>query len=405
MVGKNMQKYQKQKIILTILTLILINLIILSPLISAEGFAISPSEIKLENGLKGGVFKKQIRIINTNNYELNVNLSIDGSIKDWITFKDNESNSITSIYIPANDYNDIIINIDIPEDAANEEYNSTIYASTTPETGDDESGTSTTVLLKIQADIYVDVTGVQILTGKVHSISANDIEINYPFRIMIDFQNTGNVNAYPEIYLNIVKDNAIIYSNVYSDEYFKVNEQEIIQIEWNSTNNDPGEYIANITVKLDDEIIEFKSIEFNIFKEGTLTRNGTLIKITPTGLPLVNRFLKISGEFENTGEIDTYAQFFIEVYRDDDLILINKSDIFTLIPGEILSIPCYFEIEESGEYQVLGYVNYQGKLSETKELNFTVEPAVSDDDTTDTPFPNSIFIIIVTNILLNNDSI
>lgn len=84
-------------------------------------------------------------------------------------------------------------------------------------------------------EVFVEVVGEQILTGNVRSISAQDTEVGYPLRIKVDFENTGNVNAKPEIKTAILKDGIEIDSFTHTKACVKPGLRSIISVEWNTT--------------------------------------------------------------------------------------------------------------------------------------------------------------------------
>jgi len=47
--------------------------------------------------------------------------------------------------------------------------------------------------------VHIEVTGTQVITGNVNDILADDVEVGYPLRLIVIFQNTGNVAAAPLI--------------------------------------------------------------------------------------------------------------------------------------------------------------------------------------------------------------
>ncbi|MDO8673160.1 MAG: hypothetical protein Q7O66_17280, partial [Dehalococcoidia bacterium] len=83
-------------------------------------------------------------------------------------------------------------------------------------------------------------------------------------------------------------------------------------------------------------------------------------------------------KFVNIGKIDTTATFAAEVYRDGQLIDAMQSEKLAVAPGEEILIPAYTSarLDQSGSYRVTGYVTYDGKRTEAKDLAFSLNPPV-----------------------------
>lgn len=363
--------------IIKIIMFILIVLPLLSPLLSspvtAIGLGIGPSELKITNALRGAEYQRTITVFNPDKERANFTLGVEGEASDWISLYQLKApdEPIESISIPGEGNAAILVKFNIPEDAASGIYTATIYAETIPdETIDTEVGAVT--VLRAPASVTIEVTGTQILTGIVKYITTRDTEVNYPLRIEVLFQNTGNVIAKPEIKTVITKNGTFIESFIHADTEIKPDALDTISVEWNTTGNEPGDYSANVTVSLGREVLATQELPFKLLPVGTLSRQGSLTDISYEGEPSVGKVIKILATFVNTGEIDTKAKFIGEEYLDGDLIdTINSEEL--LVPvRETGTLTAYLKIEEDGSYVIKGHLLYEGKTTETKELSFDV---------------------------------
>ncbi len=368
------------KSLVTTIILFFLLLVLISNQCSGEiGLGVAPSELTVTNALKGGEFEKPITIFNLGDETARFALNATGYLKDWVRFHeiDNET-SINTILVAGGGSKKIIVKFIVPDDIANGIYNCTIFVEGIPEDITVINGATTTMIVKIPVEAMIEVTGTQILTGEVKSIATMDVEVNYPLRIKVDFQNTGNVIAKPTITINITKNGSPISNFEYSQTEIKPNSKETISIEWNTTGNEVGDYVANISVSLGGENLANKDLSFNILTEGTLTRQGELDEIFFIGEPLINRYLKILSVFKNTGEVDSNAQFKGEVYINGDFVDVIESDELTVPPMDQGTLTSYVSIENPGDYIIEGYVIFNGKKTETKATSFVVPTVQSE---------------------------
>jgi hypothetical protein len=351
----------------------------LSQSVAALGLAVSPPTIEIRNALKGGEYERTITIFNSDEEACTYSLGSIGEMKEWIQFYalDDLHTPINEIMIPGNDKEPCVVTFNIPEDTATGNYTSTIYVETIPTEGPE--GTGQVVKLKMSTDVLITVTGTQILTGTVKSITTTDTEIKYPLRIKVEFQNTGNVVAKPDVAVKITQDGTIIDEFTHRETGVNVNSREIIPVEWDTTGKESGGYEATVTVSLGGEVLSTAELQFTLLPVGTLSRHGDLTEIAYEGEPSIGKALRIIATFANIGEIETKAKFTGEVYVDGDLVDTIASEELLVPTGEAGALIAYLKIETDGSYTIKGPVVYEGKTTETKELSFVVETTLEQE--------------------------
>ena len=362
--------------------------IILCPIaIAGVGLGISPASITISDAFKGGTYERTITVFNSGDETGTFGLSVEGECADWISFY-NETNPdilITEITIPGKDKAKVLVKFDIPKDIANADYTSTIYAQSTPGEMAPTEGAAAQAVIHIPSKVLIQVTGTQILKGTVKSITTMDIEIDYPLKIKVEFQNEGNVIAKPRIEVAVTKAGGgeLVDSFVHAETGIKPDSEGTITVLWNTTGRDTGDYVANVTVSLgkEQELLASKDLPFKILPFGSLTRRGVLQSLTIEGEPLVNIVIKLVANFENTGEIDTMAKFKGEIFRDGGLVDVMESEEMFVEVGETGKLVDYYKITEAGSYEIKGRVFYAGKETAEKEVSFVVpQPEVESED-------------------------
>ncbi|MEA3294720.1 MAG: hypothetical protein U9P81_07080 [Euryarchaeota archaeon] len=361
-----------------IVVIVLLGIIITFQPASAIGIGISPSEISIDNVLRGNEAERSLTIFNTGLETTNFTLSSSGHVCKWVTFydPDDPATNITIISIPGQEKRTVIIKVQIPEDTLNAKYVGSIDVRSIPVAANN-NGMGQQLIIGASSSIELIVTGNQTLKGVVTAIVIEDTEPGYPVKIKTIFKNEGNVIAIPEIDVIIHQGNNDIFSFTNDEVSVKPTITEPIIAKWSTTAaNLPGEYTAKVTVILDEQILRSDTIPFEILPIGTLTRQGNLTEILIDDTPAIGTLLKVKSLFENNGLIETSAKFTAEVYKDDNLVDTITSDELVVEKNEEIELISYLKIEDSGDYRIEGKVIYDKKETPVKELSFEI-PAES----------------------------
>lgn len=367
---------KKFHISITIITLI-IALSITAPTVISYGeeAGVLPAVISLDNALKGEqYYKRNIRIINGNDNATTFKLITEGQIKNWIKFykidDENLENPIKEITITGVTKERINVVFQIPEIISNGLYEGNIYV----ETINSEDPKLTGVNIRLPISVFIEVIGDQILAGEVLGIETTDVEVGQELTFEIDFKNTGNVIATPQIIINISREGYPIDSIIYKDAQVDVDSGKFIIPNWNTFNLEPGKYIANITVILGDNILHQEDVYFEIYPRGTLTRKGEIIDFYYEGDLSIENTIKIFTKFKNTGAVELPAKFYLEVYKNNNLAEVLESSEEPIVQiGESYLFSTYLKIKEEGKYYLEGYVVYGNNKTNTVNLSFNVE--------------------------------
>ena len=367
---------------LTIAVMFIVLILSVCPIANAAiGIGVSPASITISDAFKGGTYERTITVFNTGDETGTFGVTAEGECAGWISFyRESEPDTlVTEVTIPGKDKAKVLVKFDIPEDIANADYTSTIYAQSIPVEEAPAEGAVAMAVIRIPSKVLIQVTGTQILKGTVKSITIMDTEIDYPLKIKVEFQNEGNVIAKPKIAVNITKagGGGLIDSFVHDETGIKPAQEGTITVLWNTTGRDTGDYVANVAVSLGEELLSAKDLPFKVLPFGTLTRRGVLHSLTIEGEPLVNIVIKLVANFENTGQIDTMAKFKGEIYHEGKLLDVMESDEMFVEVGEADKLADYYKITEAGSYAIKGCVFYAGKETAEKEVSFDVpEPEV-----------------------------
>lgn len=357
-----------------IMLIALIGLVSMVQSVSAMGIGVAPSEVSIENALRGGEAEATVTIFNTGSQDDTFLLSASGDISEWVSYynKNDPETIIETIDIPGSDKVQVLAVFQIPADAQNENYYGSLDITTAPKNTSTE-GVGQHLIVGASSKITIAVTGEQKIDGKVIGITIADTEHNNPLKVKVIFENTGNVIVNPKIDVIIYQNENEVHRYVHQSTKVKPTLTETIIAIWNTTSSDvPEDYIANVTVSLEGRTIESKNVLFKILPFGSLTRQGNLTEIIVEKEPVIGTPLRIGAVFKNTGMIESLAKFSGEVYRDGDFIdTITSDELLVEINKEVMLIS-YFKPESAGDYLIKGKVTYAGKETPVKEVTFIV---------------------------------
>ena len=356
-----------------IMPIILISMVIISIQYAdtASSVGVIPAKINMSNLLKGSSYTRSIRLFGGET-PVFYNLNATGDIEEWVNFYKDSNLTEPIQNITVFDRQEIFITFTIPEDISNGDYRGTLYAEIS-DVGEKENLTGSVVILSFPIQISLGVVGVQILTGNVTEIKTRDVEVGQPLSIKVDFLNTGNVIATPNIKVNITRENWPISEFTYSDTDVDVDSGDLIDVQWDTINRESGSYTASITVTLGGDVIAEKTLLFDILPRGTFTRKGEIKNLSYTGDLTEGSTLLIQALFKNTGQVETPTRFIAEVYRNGILDeILEGAEQPVLDIQETYLFTTYFIIKNSGSYELRCYVAYENNKTAVHTLSFNV---------------------------------
>jgi hypothetical protein len=359
----------------------------------AAGLSMGPVNIEV-SAVREGEYERILNIYNPGSDALNVLLNVDGNASDWIYFysQENLNQPIENITIPANTNSQLTVKIKIPEDTPTDYYNSIIFARAFLAEADVGTG------IRLRSNVNIHVTGDQVLDGVVENITIKNTEINHPLTITVYFKNKGNVIARPLIDVTILKDsNSVIQSN-YQGQDVGVGLYKMLEAKLNTTNQEVGDYVANVKVYLEENLIDEENLNFKILERGILTAQGSVLSVKSPQQIDSGDVAKIDVEFVNIGQIDVLAKLSGEIYLNNIFVDVLESDENLVGVGKIGELTAYFKPTEDGMYTIKSNVVYEGKKESIQDITIAVgESSISGLFALDT---NSLIIFVVLAVIL-----
>lgn len=349
--------------------------------VEASGIGISPPTIEIADAYRGNEYRRTVTVFNAGQEARSFALEAKGEIEDWITFHDPDDpeTAIEIISVPGRPSAEqagtarVLVRIRLPDDVASGTYSSRLYVTSDRLSGDDgDSGHA--VRLQASTALAISVSGSQILRGEVGRIEAGNTEIGLPLVIKVNFANTGNVVARPDIDVAIINAaDGKVAEFSHSETEVRVDAREVIELEWDtSAAGKTGDYTAQVSVSLAGESIDTRNVPFKIFPRGGLAAQGRLVSLSFEQPPALRAMTKVVAEFENTGPVEVSARLVAEVYRDGNLVDLMESEAWLVSAGEDEVIPGYYRPNRPGEYVLKGHVAYEGRRTATQDISFTI---------------------------------
>ncbi|MDZ7727218.1 MAG: hypothetical protein U5Q44_02935 [Dehalococcoidia bacterium] len=350
---------------------------------SAQGSSLGfyPSELEIDNGLRGQRFEVSVFIVN-NDDELRIfTLEPIGEIADWISYAHpaEPDTAIDVIEVDAGSEQQILVHISIPADAANGTYTGTNRLDGyDPEAFETREG----IVLGFQQRIALDVSGDQVLDLRAGAVQVSDVEVGQPLALRANLTNLSNVAVRPHIDVAFRSHGeerrpvAIEAARIQVDtEPLKVGERKTVEAPWDTTGQAPGLYTAACTISVQGEEIDRGAIDFNIVPFGSLRRDGAITAIEFVEPPQPGTVAHANVIFQNGGEIESRASFIGQLYRDGVAIAQATSPGEVLArPGAEVSIDAFIDIppDASGDYELRGRVHFEGAETDEFVKAFTV---------------------------------
>lgn len=322
------------------------------------------------NVLKGQQFDVYISINNLDNFDTLYSIKAGNEITSWVSFYiENQSTQINQVAVPALSSTRFIARFNIPKDAPNGQYSSSIYVESLP--NEQNLSNASSLSVRVPISVLFDLQGLQYITGKVLNITTSDTEVNRILRIKTEFKNTGDVIATPRIEVAILKNGAEIANFVQNNTSVNVNNTLVIDSEWDATGQTVGDYVANVKAYLSDKLLEEENLNFKILERGTLTAEGKVEEVKASSEVKTGQPAKVEVQFQNTGEIDLTAKITGEVYLNDNLVDTLNGDETLIKIGENETLTAYFRPSQEGNYSIQSSVTYEGKKEPLSDISIS----------------------------------
>lgn len=356
--------------------------------VHGQSIGVSPPELVVEDGFRGSEYRETFLVLNEQTVPIEFKLSVEGPSVDrgtpiggtvsdvgdaseWVTPEDLSSEPIRRIRAAANETVSVVAHIRVPAEAANGTYRANIILEEV--IASEVEGSGQDVARSLVTQLRVDVVGDQRLEASIADVVLDPVEVGQPLRVRMALENTGNVELIPEVRLNILDAQGAPVDDVaQAHERVPVGASVSLATEWDTTGRLPGQYRVDVVVLVSGQQAYNREFPFELFPEGTFTRQGEFLSLELTNRPDPGAVASLIANFENTGKIDTLAKFVGRVFRGGELVDTIESTELLVQAGARGELEVFVPVEERGSYSVEGLINFEGHETETRTIEFKV---------------------------------
>jgi|GEM_PF-1745841 len=243
------------------------------------------------------------------------------------------------------------------------------------------SGFGVAIITGVTAQVFLTVGGEEYLNYELLNVSAEKTEVGKKLNVAYSLNNTGNIDWQIEkIQLEFKKKSdmstvnsiEIPASGLTHAKAGQPNQHFSLSVEHGLPE---GEYFLAATFFEKEKVAGTLQSQqsFTVFPAGTLAQKGSLKALTVNKSTYQSiEKVKLNAVFANEGDIGLDASLVTNIYRNNALLDLKKSDTYHLDPGEETTLSEIFTPDSDGSYKIEGYVEFGNKKTDMKTVEFEV---------------------------------
>ncbi len=350
----------------------------------ADGIGISPAVISYPDTMRGVTYTANLTLSNTSETATNeFAITPIGGVADWIEVqrRDDSSDGSTVLVDPESSVQ-VAVLLTVPATAANGSYTGALDIISSEVDLELGEGSGSSVQIGGLVDIVVEVVGDQRRSARVGDMYVEPAEVGMLQRFNAVVENNGNVRVEPLLEVDILRDGVVVEQLSSQGTMNPVfpNSSGTTFLEWDTAEQTVGGYQAAFRVidVAGSAPVELGStiVDFRLEQLGTFTREGTFDAFVVLGAPQAGALTNVEATFTNTGKITSKAVASVEIYLDGELVDTAVSLERSTRPGETAKIVLPIATADFGEYRLVGTVNYEGLLTDPREVAFRLDAPV-----------------------------
>ena len=184
--------------------------------IKAVGLVTSP--ILINDALRSHVYEEELTIVNTQNATTTIGFSAEGDIKSWATFyqPDNLTQAITQASLLPHETKNIIVQFNIPADAGLGKHTGLVSVLQAAAAANIKNESNATVTQKVDREVTIIINTQEKINFNASVIPETyDLVLNQPLKIRVIYDNQGNTDIKPDIYLRVQNGDQVEYSVIF----------------------------------------------------------------------------------------------------------------------------------------------------------------------------------------------
>jgi hypothetical protein len=348
----------------------------------AGAVGVSPISLSYNEALRGSSQVQTLLLSNEpssgDSGTLAFSMKAQGEVAPWVSFLPLGDDRPRDVFqVVERETEAIRVVVKVPVDTPNRSYSGTLFieaARTNAVVKPGSAGVGTAA----EIPVTVSVNGVERRGSVVRDFLVEEAEVGLKQRFTAKITNTGNVSVAAQLDTTILRGGAEVATLTTKDQNFPVfpGVDGDVTIDWDTAEQLGGDYIAKLTVSdvsgIKPAVIGTKTVPFRLEPRGTFTRSGEFTDFILLNPPAKGELLVAEATFLNSGKIPTQAILDSDILLNGKLIKNVQSLPRTVRPGQTGRITVSIDSLLEGKYTIKGRINYDGEVSDDRELAFEV---------------------------------
>jgi hypothetical protein len=253
-------------------------LFIVTLFLSSSGNALAIGQITepivIKSALRGQEIVSKLTVLNSENKQNVIGLSVEGQIADWTVFyaKDDKefAQPITETTVAAGVYADVAVMFKIPEDTANGEYTGQLSVMYNPNQESNTNENSSVVSQKISRMVKITVSDEEVIVLEASVIPEKfDYAPGESINVRIIYDNQSNISLTPSVQFKVKQDEKTVYNVIYpypdgEPAVRSMSLYEIPALTIPAASFGSGEFLAELNFLRGDKTILTKYFSFSV---------------------------------------------------------------------------------------------------------------------------------------------
>lgn len=357
--------------------------LILIPSALAITLTVEPKTLSFHDAYLGGYSSKTITITSDNEQVVDVNFSVSGEAKDWITI---EPKTDLNVRRDSPVIFDVVLTS--PQDVSPGTYHAQLtvfFSSRSIPTISMERDTFHTI------DILIQLSATEHEGFVAENVTVFNTEVGRPLDIALVLANQGNREANPVVTIKVRDEERVVAVNDYTTSIPALNKKRLslafpLEIQ-------PGRYTAELLFVVNHALIQQELRTFEIYPQGTLIKKGNLLALEVNEKNTVGNPITLAGYFKNNGETSLNGILRAKIYRDDSEVFTLESEEFYVPLGDTATVHMTYTPQQVGNYRAVAHVYYGDTVTDEQEASFSVVEEV-------VPLGMSAMVLVISFILV-----
>jgi len=338
------------------------------------GIGISPTNINLQQILRGGYAETRLTLTNPSTDEVAYLVEIKGDEASWFSFE-----PATSGYLPAKSSIRFKVIAEPPTFVPIGNYSVYLIFYGAPTSQQQNTGAGTKIIAGVAVPIDITISDLQIEHYILKDVITPFSEECYPIKIYLDIQNDGNVRVTPSFHVRLLDSRGMLVKELDNNATMilpTVTERRPLEIPYQIEGEyrcvPQGKYNVEVVAYLGGNLMYNITRPLEILERGAITLRGEISNLSIPSNVSAGQVVKLNAIFKNMGEREISAKLKAEVYRNSSLVDVVEGDEVRVWPGSSETISAYFTPEQVGGYIITGWSVFEGKTTNSISIPINV---------------------------------